>query len=103
MATNESVVLTAKDRFYDEKYKEGIKSLKEIEKLWLESGLATRKGKSVKDRIAEDWLAGRVNNLDDYLAKEGTDYDKKAISYYRNRIKDFELIAKAYGNKRKEA
>ena len=95
--------LTEKDRFFSEAFAKGETSLKDIEKAWLESGLATRKGKSVKDRIAEDWLAGKVNNLEDYLAKEGTDYDKKAISYYRNRISDFEKIAKAYGNKRKEA
>ena len=93
-----------KGLFFVEKLSEGME-YKDVEKAWLNSGLAIKRGKSAKDSICSAWIAGEVNqaNLKEWLQANGTDNDVKQISYYKNRLEDFELIAKSLGKARKQA
>lgn len=85
-----------KEEFYDQARAEG-KLFAQIEKEWLASGFAIKRGKSAKDNIVHAYLAGEVSqaNLKEWLAKNGTENDVKQASYYKNRLEDFELVAKA--------
>ena len=76
----------------------------QIEKDWLASGYAIKRGKSAKDNIVHAWLAGEVSesNLKEWLAVNGTDNDVKQSSYYANRIQDFNLIAASLHDKKKK-
>lgn len=77
----------------------------DVEKAWARSGFSIKRGKSAKDNIVHAWIAGEVTkeNLVDWLKANGTDNDVKQSSYYKNRLEDFELIAKSLGKAKKQA
>ena len=93
-----------KGKFFDDLGAKGV-PFNQREKLWLESGLAIKRGKSAKDNIVHAWIAGEVTkeNLMDWIKDNGTDNDVKQSSYYKNRLEDFELIAKSLGKAKKQA
>lgn len=98
------IMADIKGLFFVEKLSLGME-YKDVEKAWLASGLSIKRGKSAKDNIVHSWIAGEVTkeNLVDWLKANGTDNDVKQSSYYKNRLEDFELIAKSLGKAKKQA
>ncbi len=88
--------IVTKEMFFSEGFNNG-KSFSVIEKEWLASGHAIKRGKSAKDSIVHAYIAGEVTaaNLKEWLQSNGTDNDVKQASYYANRLADFDMVAKA--------
>jgi hypothetical protein len=98
-----STVIVTKESFFSTGFADG-KSFSVIEKEWLASGYAIKRGKSAKDNIVHAWLANEVSetNLKEWLAVNGTDNDVKQSSYYANRIQDFNLIVSSLSEKKQK-
>ena len=94
--------IVTKEAFFSTGFSNG-KSFSVIEKEWLASGHAIKRGKSAKDSIVHAYIAGEVTmaNLKEWLTANGTDNDVKQASYYANRLADFELVSRSANKKSK--
>lgn len=93
-----------REQFFLDGLAKGV-AFSQLEKDWRESGFSIKRGKSAKDNIVNAWIAGEVTkvNLVAWLKENGTDNDVKQSSYYKNRLEDFELVAKSIGKAKKQA
>lgn len=88
----ENVNVVTKEAFFKAGFVEG-KTFSVLEKEWRVSGHAIKRGISAKETIALAWSRKEVNKetLEGWLLSNGTDNDRKQMSYYRNRLEDLEL------------